>query len=250
MKKLILSVASIIFFGVASAQEVKFGAKLGVNLSTVKSSASYGDSKSLTGLQIGGLAEIVLNDKMSIQPELLFSQGGGIFKFTENISGVQIESSQEFILSKINIPVLFKYYVVKNLSLEAGPQLDYILSAKSDNVVNIPAFNNRINNNADLSDTSSSITITDTSNGSTSADVTNQNYGLKKVNFGFNLGAGYKLKNKMFFQARYTIGLSDFTDNGNFLAGTDSSGNKFIDNRYDNVSFKSSNFQFSVGYTF
>lgn len=244
MKKVILSVTAIMAFGVASAQKVKFAAKTGINISSIKASTSNGDSKSLVGFHIGGLAEIKLNDKMSLQPELLYSAEGGKYSFAENIEGTPITYNQEIKLSKMNLPISFKYYIIERLSIEAGPQLEYILSAKSESVLNAPTEGVIIANNTDLSNDSSIVTF----NGF--PDVSYQDYGLKKLNFSFNLGSGYELPMGVFFQARYSLGLTKFVDNANFMAGKDADGDQIIDNRYDNTSFKSSNFQLSVGYKF
>ncbi|WP_461532286.1 outer membrane beta-barrel protein [Sinomicrobium sp.] len=62
--------------------------------------------------------------------------------------------------------------------------------------------------------------------------------GFKKTNFGLNIGAGYELAGGIFFDARYTIGVSDIAD----LDGYDTGG-------YD-LSVKTRNFQIGFGYRF
>jgi hypothetical protein len=57
MKKIILSVAAVFAFGFANAQEVKFGAKAGVNFSTFTGDAEDVDGK--VGFQVGAFAEII-----------------------------------------------------------------------------------------------------------------------------------------------------------------------------------------------
>ncbi|RZJ55928.1 MAG: PorT family protein, partial [Flavobacterium sp.] len=34
-------------------------------------------------------------------------------------------------LSYLNVPIMAKYYVIEKLSLEAGPQIGFLLSAKN-----------------------------------------------------------------------------------------------------------------------
>uniref|UniRef100_UPI00374D65C7 porin family protein n=1 Tax=Flavobacterium sp. TaxID=239 RepID=UPI00374D65C7 len=165
MKKVLLTAVAVFAFSFANAQEVKFGAKAGLNMSSLKSSG-FGDTKSLVGFHIGGLAEIKLNDKMSIQPELLYSQEGGKYEFTDNIFGTVLIYNQEIKLSKINIPVSFKYYVIERLSIEAGPQFDFILKAKSEANANLPEFSSKLENNTDLSNSTSVATYIDTTDGS------------------------------------------------------------------------------------
>jgi hypothetical protein len=118
MKKIIISMA-IFAFGFANAQETKFGVKGGFNLSNLTPSEG---AKSLLGFNIGGFAEVKLNEKFAIQPELLFSTQGSKF----DIEGSMIKNS----LSYLNIPVMFKYYVADKFNVEAGPQIGVLMSAK------------------------------------------------------------------------------------------------------------------------
>ena len=256
MKKVVLAALAVFVFGFSDAQEVKFGAKAGLNITSLAVGSSVGKGKSGVGFHIGGLAEIKFTEKMSLQPELLYSQESADFNFDDNIFGTTLSYKQKIKTSKIALPIMFKYYVIKNLSIEAGPQLDYLLSAKSNTTVNI-ANVATITNDINLNDNSSMINTTINSTGETNSDIAYQDHGLKKLNFAFNLGAGYELPMGVFFQARYSLGLTKFVDNANPIAGTDATGTKLldsgvpsIDNKYDNTSFKASNFQFSVGYKF
>ena len=85
-------------------------------------------------------------------------------------------------LNYLNVPLMAKYYVVKGLSIEAGPQIGYLLSAKNES--------------------------------------TNVKDSFKKVDFAANLGVGYKLKNGINFGARYNFGLLNINnvsgDSGKF----------------------------------
>jgi len=77
MKKLLL-VTAITFFGLFSSysQSAEFGAKLGINFSTI-----YGDTTDDIGfittiINFGVYSELKLNEKWSFQPELLYSAQG------------------------------------------------------------------------------------------------------------------------------------------------------------------------------
>ena len=67
-----------------------------------------------------------------------------------------------------------KYYLTKGFSLEAGPQIGFLLSAKNDKTDVKDSFNT--------------------------------------VDFGVNFGLGYKLDNGLNFGARYNLGLSDINN--------------------------------------
>lgn len=165
MKKILLvAVLAVLGFVSGNAQEVKFGAKAGLNFASVRGENSdvY---DTVTAFNLGAVAEIPLSEKISFQPEVLFSGQG--YSFGNDIAA----------LNYLNVPLMGKYYVTKGLSLEAGPQVGFLLSAKTDN-----------------------------------ADVKNL---FKKVDFGVNAGLGYKLENGLNFSARYNLGLSNISSVAN-----------------------------------
>ncbi len=112
MKKVLL-VTAIAVLGLATvnAQEIKFGAKGGLNFASITGD-NIDESGLTTGIHFGVLAEIPLSEKFSFQPELLYS-------------------SQALNLNYLNIPLMGKYYLTKGFSLEVGPQIGFLLSAKN-----------------------------------------------------------------------------------------------------------------------
>lgn len=163
MKKLlIVSVLTIFGFTNIQAQDIQFGAKLGLNFSTITGDTPD-NAEWITSIINGGIyAEIPLNEKFSFQPEVMYSRQG--FSIDEDIIS----------LDYLNVPLMGKYYVTKGLSLEAGPQIGFLLSAKND------GFNLKDN--------------------------------YKTLDFGLNFGLGYKLDNGLNFGARYNVGLSNISD--------------------------------------
>lgn len=168
MKKIILAAIAVMAFSFANAQETRFGVKGGLNLSNW-AGGDVRDTKALVGFHVGGFAEIKIIEKLAIQPELLFSTQG------TKIDGGTFLGDFDVKTNYLNIPVLAKYYIVEKFSVEAGPQLGILLSAKSDG--------------EDVKD------------------------GFKTVDFGFNLGAGYHFTENVSVNLRYTIGLSPLADN-------------------------------------
>ncbi|KQO33072.1 hypothetical protein ASF10_19380 [Flavobacterium sp. Leaf82] len=166
MKKIILSAIAVMAFGFTNAQSTRFGVKGGLNLSTVVG-GDVEDTKSLVGFHVGGFAEIKVVEKFFIQPELLYSAQGTKF---DGPFGEDFDTK----LNYLNIPVLAKYYIVEKFSVEAGPQLGILLSAKAD--------------------------------GEDIKDYT------RSVDFGFNVGAGYNFTDNLSIGLRYTIGLSPISD--------------------------------------
>jgi opacity protein-like surface antigen len=161
MKKIILSAVAVLAFGFTNAQGVKFGAKVALNVATI--SGDVEDASSLVGFQVGGFAEIKVSEKFAVQPELMFSSQGASF-----------DGGGDVKLNYINIPVMAKYYVAKSFSLEAGPQIGFLMSSKVDG--------------EDFKDFTSS------------------------TDFGFNLGAGYDFNENLSAGLRYNLGLTNVFD--------------------------------------
>ncbi|MEY2868216.1 MAG: hypothetical protein RIR01_640 [Bacteroidota bacterium] len=110
MKKIILSIAAVLVFGFANAQQTKFGLKAGVDFASMHgkfSGSSYSESE--TGFYVGGFADITVSEKFHVQPELLY---------------VSVKD-----LDQIQVPVLAKIPVVEDLSLLAGPDFGFLLDA-------------------------------------------------------------------------------------------------------------------------
>ena len=124
MKKLLFA-AAIAAFTMTSVNAQQFGAKAGLNMATVVGD-NTDNNKMLTSFHVGAVAEFEINDQFSFQPELVYSMQGTKVEYT--LLGQEIESSIE--ISYINIPLMAKYYVTEELSLQAGPQIGFLMSAE------------------------------------------------------------------------------------------------------------------------
>jgi opacity protein-like surface antigen len=161
MKKIILSAVAVLAFGFTNAQGVKFGAKVALNVATLTGDVE--DASSLVGFQVGGFAEFKISEKFAVQPELMYST-----------QGASSDSNGDLKLNYINIPVMAKYYVAKSFSLEAGPQIGFLLSAKD--------------------------------NGEDAKDF------VSSTDFSANFGAGYDFTENLSAGLRYNLGLTNVYD--------------------------------------
>jgi|SRR5690554_2012584 len=179
MKKILLfTVLGVFAFTTAHSQEVRFGAKAGVNLAFLSgdSDGNFSFALGVRGdLHIGGLAEISLSEKFSLQPELLYSSEGSDYSML-------FGPSYELKLNYIRVPVLAKYYIVKGLSVEAGPSFGMLISAKKDGY-----------------------TYEDGEN-----DDEMENF--KSFDAAVAVGVSYRLDMGIFFSVRYNLGLMDIHD--------------------------------------
>ncbi len=196
MKKLLIIIAVVLFgFTNVNAQDLNFGAKAGVNFATATGDETS-DFDMRTSFHVGVVAEIVISEKFSFQPELLYSSQGAVDKGT----GYEYTGKVDY----LNLPLMAKFYVAEGFSLEAGPQIGFLLSAEVD---------------------------WEEDGESGSEDIKDETSG---IDFGVNLGLGYKLESGLNFGARYNLGLSNVND----YEGS------------DDVNQKNAVIQVSVGYFF
>jgi opacity protein-like surface antigen len=180
MKKLFLFAALALFCLTYSIAQVNFGAKAGVNFSDI-TGEEVDSFNGRTSLHIGVIAEIMVSDMFAVQPELIYSSQGSDYEDSED--GFDFSGTVK--LDYLNIPVMAKYYIGEGgFSVEAGPQIGFLLSAKDEfegEEEDIDEF-------------------------------------VKGTDFGVNFGLGYKLENGLHFGARYNLGLSDNLDVDDFEA--------------------------------
>lgn len=208
-------------FGFVSAQEVEFGVKGGVNIATITGDVE--DVTAKVGFHVGGFAEIKISDKFSVQPELLFSTQGAKSEYSYSESaGFTEEYSDKLNLTYINIPIMAKFYVTEGFSLEAGPQIGFLMSAK---------------NKQEYTLTGGGMDI----NGSEEIDMKDF---YNTVDFGLNFGVGYKFTENLSAGVRYNVGLSDINKEIKGMEG--------FEDLFDNIDFsqKNSVIQVSIGYSF
>ncbi len=183
MKK-VLIISAIVLLGLTAvnAQEVEFGIKGGINIATITEDIGFVSFDNRTCFHFGAVAEIGISEKFSFQPELLYSCQGADYSVTDDFDEPTkaIATFEGTIkVDYLNIPLMAKYYVVERLSLEAGPQVGFLISAKDE-------FGGEEEDIKDF---------------------------VKGIDFGVNFGIGYKLDGGLNFGARYNLGLSDANDN-------------------------------------
>lgn len=133
MKKVLIFIAIAVFaLNTVHSQEFRLGAKAGLNVASLGGkNYGLGNLGARTSFHVGGLVEIPLEGKFSLQPELLYSAEGANWSL-EN-GGLDIK------LDYIRVPLMTKFYIIEGLSAEAGPVFGYLVSAeKEDHSENVP----------------------------------------------------------------------------------------------------------------
>ena len=217
MKKINLTLVIAIITILSVNAQTTFGVKAGANFSSFAYSDSYGeddDEKARTSMHFGAVAEIQISDKFSLQPELLYSSLGTKWEW----SGPDYSGEDAVKVNYLTVPVMAKYYVAEGFSLEVGPQIAFLLSAKYE--------------------------WNETYDGESDSGSEDYKEYLKNVDFGLNFGVGYKLDSGLNFGARYYLGLSNIEEEED---GYDGRGDDYDEGDYW---MKNRVFQISVGYTF
>lgn len=118
--------------GHAYAQTVSGGGKVGVNLASLAVSGDDDDVDfgSKTGVIAGAFVDVGINDRVSFQPEFLFSQIGSSGELTEDDGTFDLDVK----VNVFEVPLLFKLNFANQGSVRpfvtAGPGLSFRTSAK------------------------------------------------------------------------------------------------------------------------
>lgn len=175
-----------VFYSTLHAQRIDFGVKGGLNYSDF---LVEGDDvfEARSSFHAGFFIEVPFKGKFSFHPELLYSSQG----YTTDFGRINLVNPGELILDNddrastarnfLAIPLITRFNFTDNLSIEAGPQIGFLLNTVS-------KFNGERNSSP----------------------------GDFKFDIGPTLGFGYDIGDKFKVQLRYFIGLSDFLRRSDF----------------------------------
>lgn len=156
--------------------QTRFGLKAGLNAATVATPDSYPDRDNKNwrmGLHAGTFIHVPLSRRLFVQPELLYSLKG------YGVKATPYQSEGMVSLHYVTLPLLAGYAVSDHLSLMAGPELGYLLSASSKY---------------------------DGGWGEGNA------HSFKDFDFGVDLGASYKINELLSINLRYNHGLKELAE--------------------------------------
>lgn len=198
MKKVIMMAAAVFTVATVSAQtEAHFGIKGGMNASELHVTNNSGSGAIKMDTRIGYHAGVLAHihkraSHWAIQPEVMYSLEGAKSDLIGN-------SDKAFTnLSYINVPILVQYMFDNGFRIQAGPQLGLLVSAKS-------------------------------KVGSNKTDIKDF---YKTMAFSIPAGVSYLTRTGLGFDARYSFGISDLSENSS------------------NSKLHGNNFQFGIFYQF
>lgn len=171
MKKISIIILSISFLSAHSFGQVSFGVKTGLNFNNAKNVGSE-ENKIKLGLNSGAFAEIGINSKFLIRPEVLYSIKG--FKFP----ATPFNSKGSLSLDYVSIPILGGYRLNESFAILLGPEFNFLTGANS-------KFDG------------------------TDHDVSKN---FKKFDMAIDLGAAYYISYGLGVELRYSYGFEDLAD--------------------------------------
>jgi hypothetical protein len=166
-----VAIAAILMTTIVNAQHVNVGIKAGLNVYNINNDNNV-EYDPKAGFHLGLLGHIHLAKQVALQPEITYSAQGAKFK-TGNVE-------TKINLGYINVPILLQYMFDNGFRLQAGPQVGFLVNAKSET-------------------------------GNTKVDIKNS---LKSVDFGLGFGVGYVKPSTGFgVDLRYNIGVANINEN-------------------------------------
>jgi hypothetical protein len=176
-KSLLSVLTLIVAVNLAQAQDVAFGLKGGVNLSTFNLDDAEASYDSRTGFHAGLFLRSKFN-KIAIQPELL------LFTQNSDIRSSAFGVAQDR-FTYISIPLIIKFYPVAGFNFQVGPQFGFLIDGEREY---------------------------DTVFGSGSTDITDH---YKSSDVSLSLGAGYDFDFGLGLDFRYNLGMKDINNAAN-----------------------------------
>ncbi len=166
MKKISIVLLLVIVGINGSLGQVNFGVKAGLNISSINGLVSSNQSKAKLGLNAGFLASISVAKKITLQPEILYSDKGYRYSLSDIIS----EGTLSF--NYLSVPLLVGFQPDERFTILAGPELGYLIKANS-------KFDNQ---DVDVSDN------------------------FRKIDVGLNVGLAYRIVKGFGLELRYCHG--------------------------------------------
>ncbi len=225
MKTLLLSTAfAALALGANAQTAISFGVEAGANLSSLRITLDGEKTTSSTkaGPRAGVFANIGFGEQLGVQVGLMYSQKGGknelSFKdeYTDNNIATKIEAvgSQETTISYVELPVNVVYHFNNEQSgffLMAGAYGALAVNGKGQSLGSTTTTTTTINGGTPVTTTANTPEggKEDLSIGSKETDD------IRRLDLGFQAGAGYQTKMGLLFRAQYILGAQNIVSYNN-----------------------------------
>lgn len=208
MKRVLFTAVLLCLFVSAMQAQTYLLPKAGLSISTFSPEDNKDNVSALTGFTGGLGVNILLNEKLSLQPEINFIQKGANAEFKQGIGdGILEVRSTDVRINYLELPVLVKYSFgdgeVKGY-VNAGPSVGYGLGGKTDYSLKYILGNETVYQESGKG----SVKFEDAPLEYPAEDVYFQN----RVDIGFQAGGGVLLFDKVIVDARYGYGFTSLDD--------------------------------------
>ena len=173
MKKILFSIVITLLAFNICAQNITYGAKAGLNITSINRTSERAEIELKYAFHIGVTSKVEISELFSIQAELLYSSQG--YSISE-VDGFEYDYTSS--LNYINLPLMAIYNVGSVFSLEAGPQIGYLIGAPDTSRSNLSFY--------------------------------------RPIDFSFNFGLGFKLNSRTSLGLRLNRGLNDISKNKDY----------------------------------
>lgn len=135
MKKLVLVVVAVFYYGISYGQFFNIGPKLGISQSTVRAEHTVNNIQYETGdavfaYHFGGFMRFHPGDMLFIQPEVLFTSAGGNINATE----ANVQNVINLNYNRLDIPILIGARFGEDVKFRifAAPMASFLLNVNID----------------------------------------------------------------------------------------------------------------------
>jgi len=236
----------LVAISITGYSQMRFGVIAGLNIASLKGTyPSNITNKQKIGFHAGATAEYPLaNPKLALAAQLLYSTQGSVTQRSQlsldNGAYTYIDQETKVNFTEIDLPIMLRYYVLYNLSIEGGPQIGYVVKAEQKDEYTNSA--NPVRNYTTTLDPLKDGTYTEF------GAARPYKKSLETVDFGLNFGAVYDMSDRISLQAHYYFGLNTLQSIPNVSGYYSPSGGTGL---YSTSSdYKNSVFQVSLGYKF
>ncbi len=189
-RKLFLLIFLSLSIKVGHSQGRKFGLMGGANYSNV-----FGDFKDnfdterRISYHIGAFSFLSLSDRITFSPRVAYSsQGYHIdLELRQTVDEPPTLFELATRLNYLNVPLLFKYYLKPDLSINFGPQLGFLLNT---------------------------LTVNKDTSGPSLGEGSTRFSGDFKIDYGLKVGAAYAINQDVFVELNYFQGFSNISRDG------------------------------------
>jgi len=135
MKKVLLMVLVLVTTSMVAQAQFALGLKAGVSSSKVDINDLKGsytqiqEKDAITGYHVGAFTRLKIAGLL-FQPEAILSSSGGKVEVTDTGSGTEVQTTEKFKFSRLDVPLLVGFSILNVARIQAGPVASVLMEGK------------------------------------------------------------------------------------------------------------------------